>query len=115
MEAPRVMNTKKRTQPNTLNAVLRDARVRKAETEQGTLYVAADLVAVLTDSTHAAEHWEDLKAHESALDQAAISIDLDGRPTDAPTLDGVLRLVQPLTSAKAERIKLWLADAARQR
>src|SRR5436190_10025000 len=63
------MSTKKRTQPNTLNTVLRDARVRKAESEQGTLYAAADLVAVLTDSTHAAEHWADLKAHESALDQ----------------------------------------------
>src|SRR3954452_14889134 len=112
MEAHRVMNTKKRTQPNTLNAVLRDARVRKRETEQGTLYVAADLVAVLTDSTHAAEHWADLKAHESALDQAAISIDIDGQQLDVLPLDGVLRLVQSLTSTKAERIKLWIADAA---
>src|SRR5205085_12197136 len=98
------MSTKKRTHPNTLNSVLRDARVRKVQSEQGTLYVAADLVAVLTDSTHAAEHWADLKAHESALDQLAVSIDLDGQPIDALSLDGVLRLVQSLTSTKAERI-----------
>jgi hypothetical protein len=78
-------------------------------------------VQVLTETEHPDEYWADLKAREPALARLAESVefqvDEDGRTvtTDALDLEGVLRLIQSIPSPRAERIKRWMAESARQR
>ncbi len=109
---------KRRSASNPLLAILEDARVRWIEHEGETWYSAEDIVRVLTDSDHPAEFWTDLKHREPGLANIADRLEMpdgSGDVTDAVTLEGVLRMVQSISSAAAEKIKKWEARAARER
>src|SRR5687767_11015282 len=98
---------------------LEHPEVRRVEREGRALFVAADVLAVLVDSAHPAEYWEDLKQLEPALARWVESMEFsDGDATvslDVVDLDGVLRLIQSIPSPRAERLKWWLAESARRR
>ena len=85
-----------------------------------------DVVQVLTDSTNANRYWSDLKrklAHEAGSEQPYEKIvrlkltapDGKQRETDCATAETLLRIVQSVTSPKAEPIKLWLAKVGYER
>lgn len=95
-------------------------RIQRPE-DQTTWYSAAGVVQVLTDTEYPSEMWEDLKRREPALGAAAEVVDFgageDGQiqSREALDLDGVLRLVQSISSPRAERVKRWLVESALQR
>jgi hypothetical protein len=112
----------KRTTQGGFSALLSGDTVRRVLAhEGGTLYAAVDVVAGLSGSRQPAEYWADLKVREPGL--AAICRPMSFAPdSDTPpvTLDGVdiegvLRLVQSIPTARAERVRRWLAQTARER
>src|SRR5687768_5110962 len=110
----------KRTPQTGLNALLQGDQVRRVERDGRTLYAAVDVVAVLSGSQHPAECWADLKLREPALASLVEPAELtagDGtvETADALTFQSMLRLVQSIPSARAERLKVWLAQTARER
>lgn len=112
------MNSKAQ-KPLTIHALLKGDAVRRLERQEGaTLYAAIDIVAALTDSDTASHLWDQIKSHEPAL---AAQIQRADFPADAERpeanealpLEGVLRLIQSIPSPRAERLKNWLAQSAR--
>ena len=103
----------------SIESLLEHPKVRRVKRDGRTLFVAADVVAVLVDSAHPAEYWEDLKQLEPALARWVETVEFnDGDATvalDVVDLDGVLRMIQSSPSPKAERLKWWLAESARRR
>jgi DNA-damage-inducible protein D len=107
---------KRKPRVSGLSALLEDPRVRRIEREGQIWYSAQDLVAALSESEHAAEFWADLKAREPRLGNLVERLEMpeaSGNIVEMLPLDGVLRLVQSVPSQQAERIKAWLASAAR--
>lgn len=110
------------TNTTAIHGMLSDPRVLRTTKGNQDWYFAAGIVQVLTESERAAAHWQELKRREPALaalaeptefyaaDEAQSLIVADGL-----SLDGVLRLVQSISSPRAERLKQWLADSARLR
>src|SRR5436305_722858 len=107
----------KRTSTKTpLSRILSDERIRAIAIEGREFFDASSVVAVVGNSQHPAEAWQDLKRHEPVLDRLSESVDFgDGHPVDALDIAGVLRLIQSIHSPRAERLKRWLADAGRRR
>jgi prophage antirepressor-like protein len=105
------MSTKFRVSA-ALDQLLDDERVRKVELDAKTWFTAADVVAVLAETEHAAEFWEDLKHREPKLVRWVEPHHELGEIVD---LEGIFRIVQSIDSPRAEKLKLWLADSARQR
>ena len=106
--------------PTALKGLLEGTQVRRGEHAGQAVYAAVGVVAALADTRDPAQYWADLKLREPALAALVESVELgsqDGQLATVETvrLDGVLRLVQSIPSAKAERIKHWLAQAARER
>ncbi len=103
-----------------LRRLLEGDQVRRHEHGGTTVYAAVDVVAALADTRDPAQCWADLKRREPSLAALVESVEVaagDGQVAAVQTvrLDGVLRLVQSIPSARAERIKQWLAQAARER
>src|SRR5215212_7526001 len=116
------MTGTKRTTQGRFNVLLNSEQVRRALTQEGrTLFAVVDVVAALSGSRQPAEYWADLKVREPALanlsqpisfapDAEALPVTLDG-----VDIEGVLRLVQSIPTARAERVRRWLAQTARER
>ena len=86
-----------------IEALLEHRQVRKFDRGDGRLrYAAADVVAVLADSGHPDELWDDLKKREPAL---ARWVEMTDDEVEVLDLDGLLRLVQAVSAPKAERLK----------
>src|SRR5688500_13784211 len=103
-----------------LRALLEGGQVRRLDRGRAVVYAAVDVVAALADTRDPAQYWADLKVREPALAAGVESVEMAGADgqlaaVEALRLDGVLRLVQSIPSARAERIKQWLAQAARER
>ena len=105
-----------------LNALLGNEQVRRTQQEGKVLFAAVDVVAALTNVRQPAAYWADLKTREPALADVAVQVQFapaveGGEPVvlDAVNVEGVLRLVQSVPTAKAERIRKWLAQTARER
>src|SRR4051812_27087814 len=114
------MTHRKSSKINRLRDLLQAPNVRRAERDGRTFYAAVDVIAALTDSAHAAAQWADIKRHESPLDLAAQGFRLPGDDGEEVVVEmlplaGVTRLVQSLSSAKAERLKGWMAAVAAER
>jgi hypothetical protein len=114
------MTHRKSTKINRLRDLLQAGNVRRADRDGRTFYAAVDVIAALTDSAHGAAQWDDLKRHEAVLDLSVESFRLpgeDGGPVvvEMLPLTGVTRLIQSLSSAKAERLKGWMAGVAAER
>jgi prophage antirepressor-like protein len=116
------MNTTKKHK-NTLSpvtALFENEQVRRVMHDGQYHYAAADIVRVLADTEHPEEYLFDLKVREPALAGAFEQIAFPTADNQMETLDAVtvvdaLRLVQSIRSPRAERIRLWIAESARQR
>src|SRR5688572_25997939 len=103
-----------------LKAVLEGDQMRRQEHAGQTVYAAIDVVAALAETKDPDQFWADLKLREPALTDLVDVVDFRGadgsfRATESLRVGGVLRLVQSIPSAKAERVKRWMAQAARER
>jgi hypothetical protein len=112
--------SKKSISGSVLTRLLNSEQVRQVVWEDRPLYAVVDLIAALADSTHPDEFWNDLKQREPRLENLAEAREVaspDGTTalTDVVDLTGLLRVVQAIPSAKAERIKQWLAQGGAQR
>jgi hypothetical protein len=85
-----------------------------------TLYAAVDIVDHLSGSRHPAEYWADLKVRvpglASVCEPMTYAVDAESEPValDGVDVEGVLRLMQSIPTAKAERVRRWLAQTARE-
>lgn len=97
-------------------------RLIRSQWHDGKWYFSVvDVVAVLTDSDTPRRYWSDLKRklHDSEgfgqlyerIVQLKLRSPLDGKKyvTDAADAETMLRIVQSVSSPKAEPIKQWLA------
>ena len=116
------MTVAKRSTHGGLNALLSGDPVRRTQQEGKLLFAAVDVVAALTGGRQPAVYWADLKTREPALAAVAAQVPFPaavdgGEPVvlDAVDLEGVLRLVQSIPTTKAERVRRWLAQTARER
>lgn len=110
------------TNGNSLYGVLSDPRVYRAVRDEVEWYSAAGVIEVLTESADSMQRWQELKKQEPALAALANVVefgnDADTQAAlvgDGLTIDGVMRLVQSISSPRSERIKRWLVDSAHQR
>jgi hypothetical protein len=121
------MSTMKQSSSPALPAPLRNGKIRQTNRDGRTLYAAVDVVAALTNPSDAAGTWSELKRHEPAVAALCVAVVFDDGQqqalpqveeavaTDAVDLEGMLRLVQSVHSSKAERLRKWLAQSARER
>ena len=116
------MSGTKRSTHGGLGNLLGTDRVRRMITsDRRTFYAVVDLVEQLTGTLRPAEYWADLKMRDPALadlcQQMAYAVSADAEPVtlDAVDVEGVLRLVQSIPTAEAERVRRWLAQTARER
>lgn len=87
-------------------------------------FSVVDVVGVLTESNDAAAYWRKLKQRLKAEGNETVTnchslkmVAADGkkRMTDVATTEQLLRLIQSISSKKAEPFKLWLAQVGRER
>src|SRR3954452_25091512 len=105
------LNSKKSTHGG-LTQLLGGEHVRRMITEDGrTLFAAVDLVEHLSGSREPAENWADLKGLEPGLASICHPMTYAAAAESVPValdgvdLEGVLRLVQSVPTAKAERVR----------
>src|SRR5215213_1334546 len=114
------MTTRKKNMLSPVTALFENDQVRRVMHDGQYHYAAADIVRELADTAHPDEYLFDLKVREPALAGAFEQVPFPTTNSKADTLDAVtavdaLRLVQSIRSPRAERIRLWLAESARQR
>src|SRR5437868_1885052 len=84
-------------------------------------FAAVDIVAALTSGRRPEVYLADLKTREPALGGLCAQVTFpagDAGETvnlDAVNIEGVLRLVQSIPTATAERLRCWLAHTAKER
>jgi hypothetical protein len=87
-------------------------------------FSVVDIIAVLTDSDNPRRYWSDLKrklkAEGSQLYEEIVQLKMkssDGKfyNTDVADTEQLLRLIQSISSKKAEPFKLWLARVGSER
>jgi DNA-damage-inducible protein D len=112
----------KRNTHGGLNTLLNAEQVRRTQREGKVVFAAIDVVAALTTGQQPERVWADLKTREPVLAgvsvQAAFVCSAQGAEPvmlDALDVEGVLRLVQSVPTAKAERLRRWVAQTARER
>ena len=94
------------------------------EKEEKWYFSVIDVIQVLTDSTVPKRYWSDLKkklskegsqAYDKIVHLKMIAEDGKNRITDTADTETMLRLIQSITSPKAEPFKQWLAQVGAER
>lgn len=103
-----------------LSALLEGDEVRRIHQDDQTWYAAADVVALLSDEVGAERLWDELKQREPKLAQLVRHVEFPSVPgrrdvSEAVDLEGLFRLIQSIPTARAERMKDWLARSGRER
>ena len=98
-------------------------RVVWDDVEEKCYFSIVDVIQVLTESTVAKRYWTDLKRRlkEEGADETYAKIvrlkmvapDGKMRESDAADLEQILRIIQSIPSKKAEPMKRWLAQVAK--
>ena len=88
-------------------------------------FSVVDVIAALTDSPRARKYWNDLKTKlkeegsqlPSKIGQLKMKSLKDGKNylTDVLDTEGIFRLIESVSSPKAEPFKLWLAKLGREK
>ena len=114
------MTVVKRKSHGGLSAPL--GQVRRTQEEGKARFAAVDVIAALGNGRQPEVFWADLKTRERALADTCVRIAFPGagegqEPVmlDALDIEGVLRLVQSIPTSRAERLRRWLAQTARER
>jgi len=111
---------------NNKISVFEDKEVRKEwnEQEQDWYVSVIDVIEVLTGTDNPRRYWSDLKrklkAEGNQLYENIVQLKMqsaDGKyyNTDAANTKGILRVIQSVSSPKAEPFKMWLAQLGTER
>ena len=97
-----------------------DVKIRKIWHDDQWYFSVVDIIGVLTDSRDPRNYWKVLKNRDKELVTICNQLKLpssDGKnyKTDCANTEGVLRIVMSVPSPKAEPLKLWLAQAGKER
>ncbi len=103
-----------------------DKRIRTAwdEEKEEWYFSIVDVISVLTESDNPRRYWSDLKrkleAEGSELYEKIVQLKMtasDGkkRLTDVADTEQLLRIIQSVSSPKAEPFKMWLASVGKER
>jgi len=103
--------------------VFQDRKIRRLWYNNEWFYSVVDMVEVLTDSPTPRQYWGKVKDREFIqLELSPIWVQLKLlaedeklRYTDCVNLKSAFRLVQSITSKKAEPFKMWLAEVGKER
>jgi DNA-damage-inducible protein D len=115
---------KKLTQANIHPKVFQEREVRRVWHDEQWFFVVSDVVLVLTDSTNVKEYVKKMRARDPELSVnwgtictllEVISKDGKKRQETMADLQGVFRIIQSISSPKAEPFKLWLAKVGQER
>src|SRR4051812_34977461 len=101
-----MLSTKQQDRFN-IKSFLEDPRIRQVNHDGKAFYVAADVMAMLSEVPGAPLPEE--------VHQRLIHGEFDGQPLETLDVAGVMRLAQAVDSPKAEGIKNWLANTASER
>ena len=93
--------------------------IRSIEHEGEMWFSVVDIIAALTDSVAPKKYWSALKRKESQLSMIYRPLKLEGKDgkkylTDCANTEGVLRIIQSVSSPKAEPFKMWLASLGKR-
>ena len=103
--------------------IFSDHRIRRILHKDEWWFVVVDVIAALTDSTQPAGYLKDMRQRESELNKAwsklvkALAFDTTGgvQKLNCANTAGIFRIIQSITSAKAEPFKRWLAKVGYER
>ena len=111
--------------PLTSVALFQEKTVRRVWFEDRWFFSVIDVIAILTDSDRPRKYWSDLKTKLFKEGYVEVSEKIgqlkmeapDGkmRVTDAVDTTTLLRIIQSITSPKADPFKRWLAEVGTQR
>ena len=95
-------------------------KIRRIWYNEQWYFSITDIITVLTESINSSNYWNMLKKREPQLYTICVKLKFiaaDGkmRPTDCTNTEGVLRVIQSVSSPKAEPIKMWLAQTGKER
>jgi prophage antirepressor-like protein len=112
-------------QKNTTPAIFEAKEVRRVWHEEQWFFSVVDIVGILSQSPSPRRYWSDLKRKlisegYSELYEKIVQLKLpssDGKlyETDSANLQGVFRIIQSISSPKAEPFKQWLAKVGQER
>lgn len=106
--------------------IFQDTNIRASwsDTEEKWYFSVVDVIQVLTQSDRPRKYWSDLKSKlkkegselsEKIGQLKMIAEDGKMRGTDVADTEQLFRLIQSISSPKAEPFKLWIAQVARER
>lgn len=114
---------KPQSQKNILPVIFEAKEVRRVWHDEQWFFVVEDTVQVLIDSTNAKQYIQKMRQRDPQLGQGWVQI---VHTLDVPTkggvqkmncanLQGIFRIIQSISSPKAEPFKLWLAKVGQER
>ncbi len=105
--------------------IFQDKKIRRIWHDDQWFFSVVDIIQLLTDSPDAKDYWYRLKKRESESSGVELSTfcrqlklpSADGKyyETDCANTETLLRIIQSVTSPKAEPFKLWLAKVGYER
>ncbi len=111
--------------PITHLALFQEKTVRRVWYDGRWYFSVIDVVAILTDTDNPRRYWSDLKrkliaegydqVYEKIVQLKMQAPDLKQRVTDAADTTTLLRIIQSISSPKADPLKRWLAEVGTQR
>lgn len=114
----------KKIQKNTLPTVFEEKEVRRTWYNEQWFFSVSDVVHVLTDSLNVKEYVKKMRARDEGLSVNwgtictlldVVSKDGKKRQENMANLQGMFRIIQSISSPKAEPFKLWLAKVGQER
>ncbi len=104
-------------------ALFKGKSIRKIFRDGAWWFSILDVISVLTDSPQSKTYWAKMKDREISLSQPfpfweqlkMLAFDGKMRETDCADTEGIFRIVQSISSPKAEPMKRWLAKVGFER
>lgn len=111
--------------PEQRIALFRGKEIRKLVYNDEWWFSVTDVIGVLTDSVNPRDYWYKMKIRVQSDDNLELStlcrqlklVSSDGKKyeTDCSNTEGIFRIIQSISSPKAEPFKLWLAKFGYER
>ncbi len=109
--------------PQIQIALFQDKKIRKTFHNNAWWFVIVDVIEALTDSIDPVGYLKDMRRRDEELAKGwgqfatPLSIETSGglQKINCANTEGIFRIIQSITSPKAEPFKLWLAKAGYER